>query len=131
MKKLIESVAFVLVKNNKILVEKRSMDKRSDPGKIAIPSGGVEAGETNEEAMIREVKEELNIFPIEFKFFEKVFYPHKEVDFNVHYFLITKWEGTIESIEADELLWIDLNDKNFELKCDKEVIIKLNNMFNK
>lgn len=122
MKKVIESVAFILFKDNKILVEKRSMDKRSDPGKIAIPSGGVEKGETNKQAMIREVKEELNVIPTEFKLLETIFYPHIEVDFNVHYFLVTKWEGEIKTIEADELIWVNLDDESVDLNCDKQVL---------
>jgi 8-oxo-dGTP diphosphatase len=127
MKKIIESVAFILIDNNKILVEKRSMDKRSDPGKIAVPSGGIEKNENQEEAMLREVKEELDVVAIEYKFIETVFYPNVEVDFNVHYFIVTKWEGSITNLEADKLLWINLAEQNLDLSCDKEAIKKLIN----
>ena len=46
-------------KNGKILLIKR----KNEPfkGKLALPGGFVECGETTEEAIIREVKEETNI----------------------------------------------------------------------
>jgi len=44
-KEIIESVGFILFKDSKFLVEKRKMDKRVDPGKVTIPSGGVIKGE--------------------------------------------------------------------------------------
>jgi len=51
MKKIIDSVEFILLKNDKILVEKRKASKRIDPNKICIPGGGIEKGETPEEAL--------------------------------------------------------------------------------
>ena len=59
MKKIIDSVEFILLKNDKILVEKRKASKRIDLNKICILGGGIEKGETPEEALIRECKEEF------------------------------------------------------------------------
>lgn len=129
MKKVIESVAFVLLKDKKILVEKRALTKRVDPGKIAIPSGGVEKGETNKQAMLREVKEELDIVPTKFEFLETIFYPHKEVDFNIHYFLVNDWKGEIKTIEAEDLLWVNLDETKVDENCDKKAIrLIINNL---
>ncbi len=49
-------------KNGKILVQKRSDDKKENPGKWDMPSAGhVNAGESIIEACVRETKEELGI----------------------------------------------------------------------
>lgn len=57
--KKIEVVAAVIVKENKVFCA-----KRADKGEIALkwefPGGKIEFGESNEEALLREVKEELD-----------------------------------------------------------------------
>lgn len=45
----------------KLVLEKRAMTMRSQPGDICLPGGGIDPGETPKEASIREVTEELNI----------------------------------------------------------------------
>lgn len=122
-KKVIESVAFVLVKGSEFLVEKRKMDKRVDPGKIAIPSGGVLDGETPKQAVFREIKEELSITPKKISFLCVLPYPHKEVDFIINYFVITAWTGEIINNEAEKLLWVKIgNWTKLDLKPDQKAI---------
>lgn len=45
----------------KIYVQKRSLDRRMFPGVWEIPGGHVDEGETMEETIQREIKEELNL----------------------------------------------------------------------
>jgi 8-oxo-dGTP diphosphatase len=40
-----KAVMFVIIENNKILLEKRPDNKKEDPGFIAIPGGHVNRGE--------------------------------------------------------------------------------------
>ena len=122
-KKIIETVAFILIKGNKFLVEKRKMDKCVDPGKIAIPSGGIIFGETPVEAVAREVKEELAITLRKTSFLCTLRYPHKKVDFNIHYFFVDDWVGKIISKEAEKLAWVKLaNWKKLDLRPDQQAI---------
>ena len=51
-------VAAVIIKNNKVLLMKRT---KPDVIYWTIPGGEVEEGETNEQALIRESKEELGV----------------------------------------------------------------------
>lgn len=44
-----------------IVLEKRALNLRKQPGDISFPGGGIEEGETPREAAIRETEEELNI----------------------------------------------------------------------
>ncbi len=48
-------------KDGKYLITKRAMDKEWAPGAWEIPGGGVRAGESSEEAVKREIREETGI----------------------------------------------------------------------
>lgn len=58
--KLRQAAVAVIIRDGKFLTIKRSATVRA-PGKICFPGGGVEPGETVEEALIREMQEELNV----------------------------------------------------------------------
>ena len=120
MKPVIPSVAFILLKDNKILVEKRKITKSSFPGKIAVPSGGIEAGETSEQALWRETKEEFDINVTDYAYIGKYFLEYKEVDFDTYYYVVTKWTGEIQNKEAEELVWLNKNNTT-KLGIDTDV----------
>ena len=54
-------VVGIIVEGNKFLVERRRMDKKIDPGIICLPAGHVDSGEELEDALKREMLEELGI----------------------------------------------------------------------
>ncbi|MGB3343552.1 MAG: (deoxy)nucleoside triphosphate pyrophosphohydrolase [Aequorivita sp.] len=57
---MIQVVCAVILKENKILIAQRS-EKMKLPLKWEFPGGKLEDGENEEQAIIREIKEELNI----------------------------------------------------------------------
>ena len=57
--KTVEVVAAIIIKNRKILCCQRSKDINYG-GKWEFPGGKIEVGEEKEDALIREIKEELN-----------------------------------------------------------------------
>ena len=48
-------------RDGRYLITQRKMDKPWAPGHWEIPGGGVNAGETSEEAIVRELKEETGL----------------------------------------------------------------------
>jgi 8-oxo-dGTP diphosphatase len=101
----LDCVAFLLVRDGHVLVEKRKVTKRLAPGALAIPGGHVEAGERVEDALRREAAEELGIEPREAAFVCTLMHLAEELR-RLHYFAVRRWDGGIEPEEADTVVWL-------------------------
>jgi 8-oxo-dGTP diphosphatase len=104
----LECVACLLVADGQVLAERRLLTRMLAPGAVAIPGGHVEAGERLEEAVCREVHEELGIVAHELRYVCTLLHRAEELR-RIHYFAVVGWEGTIANHEAASLLWLPLN----------------------
>ena len=116
---LVECIAFMLMQDDQVLAEKRKRTKRVVPGAVAFPGGHIEARESPEEALYREVQEEIGIVPIEIAYVCTLL--HRSQEFRkLHYFAVTRWEGEIIPQEAESVVWIPLNAlETLDLDVDK------------
>jgi mutator protein MutT len=105
----LDCVAFMLIASNAILVEKRSITKRLLPGALAIPGGHMDEGESVEEALLRELREELNITPLGFTYICTLLHQAEELR-RIHYFVVEGWSGEMSALEAESLRWLPLDD---------------------
>ena len=102
-------VAAVIKKNNYFLIVKRNRKKHLGL-KWEFPGGKVQENETFEDALIREIKEELNIkISLQDKIAEEK-YKDEKIDIVLHYFLCTQESGTIELNEHEDLAWVEKKD---------------------
>ena len=92
---MMEVVGGVLVRNNKILLPKRSYMLSKYPGFYEFPGGKVEKGETLKFALKRELFEELSIDVDEQDILEFEENNLKTKDMNLTIFIINKWKGNI------------------------------------
>ena len=72
----------LLCKNKKFLMVKRSPSEHNYSGYWGLPGGGVDENETPTDALIRELKEELNIELPNFRLLNR--YNHKDTTLNVY-----------------------------------------------
>ena len=109
-------VVLVIYKDNKVLLQ-----KREDNGMWALHGGGMELGENYLDTLKREVKEELNIEPIEPKLMgifsgKKMFHKYEkskdEVYVLSHAFICTDFTGNIsfKDREVTNLKWFDIDN---------------------
>ena len=117
--RLVECIAFMLIQEGQILAEKRKPTKRVMPGAVALPGGHIEARESPEEALYREMQEEVGLVPIEVVYVCTLL--HRAQEFRkLHYFAVTRWEGALTLQEAEAVVWIPLNAlEPLDLDVDK------------
>ena len=107
--------ACVIIKNNKILLQ-----KRTDDGTWAFHGGCLELGETFEEALFRELKEELHIQPINYKIIsicsgKEMYhvYPNGDQTYPVGVlYLVTSYKGKLmpDKEEVSDVCWFSLDN---------------------
>lgn len=103
-------VAAVIKKENLYLIAQRNRNKHLGL-QWEFPGGKVENNESFQNALIREVLEELNItINVHEKVAEENF-KDKKIDVIIHYFLCSIKEGIINLTEHEDSLWIE--KKNF------------------
>ena len=104
-------VSIALINNeNEILLSKRP-EKKHLSGFWEFPGGKVEKGETPEKALIREVKEELNIdinnkciAPLSFSEFD-----YNNFQLLLLLYVCRRWDGEPMSMENNRLEWVKPN----------------------
>lgn len=91
---------------------------RSMAGLWEFPGGKVEAGERPEDALIRELKEELAISVCEQWLAPLTFASHTYPDFHLlmPLFVCRRWEEAVRATEGQILEWVRANDlKNYAM----------------
>jgi len=121
---MVEAANAIILNDNKILLIKRSNYTKAFPNMWACPGGRADEGETPEQAVVRELKEEINL---DFKP-TKLFATGKWQDRDLYRFL-GDWSGEIK-IQEEELTeynWFSYEEaKDLEFAFDyKEIVEKL------
>lgn len=103
---LVSAVALIDV-DGRILLAQRPEGK-SMAGLWEFPGGKIEAGETPEAALVRELQEELGIDTWESCLAPLTFASHSYDDFHLlmPLFACRKWDGTPMSKEGQTLKWV-------------------------
>ena len=101
-------VAAILIKNKTFLGVKRKLTMTTNPGIWEFPGGKIEANESPQQALQREVKEELSIIVHFAEEFFRTTITLKGQNVILYYFIVTQWTGDIVLIDHDTYLWHNL-----------------------
>ena len=106
---MINVVAAIIKKNDHFLIVQRNRKKHLGL-KWEFPGGKVMEGESFEEALLREIKEELNIIIILQDKIAEEKYKDEKIDLVLHYYLCNEKSGTIKLNEHEDLAWVEKKD---------------------
>lgn len=140
-----EVAAFIYTDTGKVILQKRKSNKATYAGVWSVTGGHVLAGENNEEAIIREIKEELNLNIEKEKVIFVTTYKSKKVKddvinnkfFSIYNVEISENQFETIEIQKEELEDIKLfsieeiesimnsGDKQYKFPQNSEVAIKL------
>ena len=102
--KIVKVVAAIIIHENKIFATQRGYGEFKDGWEF--PGGKIEPGETSQEALVREIKEELDI-EIEVKdFLETVEYDYPEFHLSMDCFFCTIKSGELVLKEHEAAKWL-------------------------
>lgn len=104
---LLVAAAAIIDPDNRVLIQKRPEGK-AYAGQWEFPGGKLEQGETPEQALIRELGEELGITTLEKAFFSLSFisYPYPDGHVLMPLFGVRNWAGSPQAKEGQTLAWV-------------------------
>lgn len=121
----IEVVAAIIVKDHKVFATQRGYGEWKDFWEF--PGGKIDAGETPEEALRREIKEELDTEIAVGELFTTINYDYPTFHITMHCYLCTIENGSLTLLEHEAAKWLSLEqlDSVTWLPADLLVIAEL------
>ena len=128
-RKHIEVVAAIIVRDDRIFATQRGYGEWKDWWEF--PGGKMETGEAPEEALKREIREELATEIEVDELLATVEYDYPKFHLTMHCYLCTIISGDLSLLEHEDARWlaIDELDSVKWLPADKDVIEKLSTTF--
>lgn len=130
-RKHIEVVAAIITDNGKIFATQRGYGEFKDGWEF--PGGKIEPGETPEQALMREIQEELNTEIAVGKLFETVEYDYPAFHLTMHCFFCMVQSGDLVLREHEACKWLSAKELYSVdwLPADKELIRHLKDTLEK
>lgn len=123
--RVVNVVAAIIKNDNKVFIAKRGHGDFK--GKWEFPGGKIEVGETGEEAVVREIREELKADIEVEKFFGEINDDRGDICFNVKFYICKLKSDKMEVTEHLDYKWVEPKEiiaSDF-MEADKEILDKL------
>lgn len=122
---MIEVVAGILVKGNKILLAKRASHK-SMPGKWEFPGGKIEKNEEPKKALERELFEEFGIVTKAKTHFKTTEHNYDTFNIKLISYIVELISGEFSLSDHDEIHWVEITKlSNYDVTDADKPIIEL------
>ena len=110
---MVETVLAYIQRNNQYLLLYRNKKKNDiNEGKWIGVGGHVEKGETPEDALIREIKEETSLDVLEYSKRGIVYFINNNISEVMHLYVVNKVKGSISECDEGELRYVDIDKMN-------------------
>ncbi len=103
---VLEVVAGILIAaDGRILIAERTGDHAFN-GMWEFPGGKIGAWESKQQALARELGEEIGVAVIKSDFFMSIDHDYPDRAVRLHFFKVTDWIGDPSGLEGQELRWV-------------------------
>lgn len=109
MKQLQIAVGIIRNQQGEIFITQRAADAHM-ANKWEFPGGKIEAGESPEQAVIRELQEETGIVVLSASLFETLEYQFPDRHISLWFYLVEQWEGEPWGKEGQPGRWISQSE---------------------
>lgn len=129
--KTVNVVASIIIKDKKIFATQRGYGEFKDGWEF--PGGKVEKGETPENAIVREIKEELDTEIKVKEYFDTVEYDYPNFHLSMKCYICSVLSGKLELLEHEAAKWLDKDslDSVAWLPADLGLVDKLKDYLSK
>lgn len=103
--KTVSVVCAVIVKDHRVFATQRGYGEFRDGWEF--PGGKIEPGETPEEALVREIEEELNTEIEVTRYIDTVEYDYPAFHISMRCYLCNVRQGRLELLEHESARWLD------------------------
>jgi len=106
MKPVLDVVAGIVWRDGEYLAVERP-EGANMAGWWEFPGGKIEPGETREDALVREFREELGVTPTRFEYWRALEHEYEEFVVRLHFFHIRNYSGELQPLEKQRMAWVD------------------------
>ena len=118
------AIAIIINDKNQILISKRSAEQHQG-NKWEFPGGKLEPNETSQDALQRELKEELGIQVKSTIFFMALHHQYKDKKICLDVYKVTSWGGNVQGLEGQPIQWIERSELiNYQFPAANADIIR-------
>lgn len=120
------AIAIIVNDKNQILISKRSTEQHQG-NKWEFPGGKVEENEMPEDALYRELKEELGIHIQSTTSFMELSHLYKDKKVYLDVYEVRSWIGEAQGLEGQPIQWVERSElKNYKFPAaNADILINL------
>lgn len=106
---MLQVTCAIIIKDHKVLICQRSTSMKM-PLKWEFPGGKIEQGESQEDGLKREIREELELEINLVRALTSVEYQYPTFNICLNPYICTMESGNLITKEHKQAIWVDLND---------------------
>ena len=109
MKPTLDVVAGIIWRDGQYLAVERP-EGANMAGWWEFPGGKIEEGEFRDDALVRELQEELGVTPVDFEYWRELVHEYDEFSVRLYFYNVRNYSGDLIPLENQRMSWVNPSD---------------------